>query len=387
MQEKYLGDTPDFGKYALLRALCNKRTGLRLGINWYLTIGSEVDKPDNRDGHKRHHATNPETYKPIDPELWELLAHFQLDEHRSLTKFESSGVLQNGTLYHSEPLSLADAKGKERKLQVRSLWVQAALKKLESADLVFVDPDNGFEGSAPRHYKQGPKFTYYDEIKGFIERNQTVVAIQFMGHQAGGVPALVSAIKHDLRTKLSINGDIHVLRNSAGTSILYFIIPAEHHSVLISKSIGAFLDGPASSVFEWVNEPCAVTDENDDEIRQIIYSRYQHIFDNPELVVAIPMVGPAMGAPPREWIPKAIDKIERLIDSGLSINEACRKVEKGIIASENIAPKTVEMTYRRYQREYWNEEFCRCVITKDIEGAVTAYKRLTPAIKRKRRID
>ena len=73
MQEKYLGDTPDFGKYALLRALCNQETGLRLGVNWYLTIASEVDKPDNRDGNKQHHTTSPENYRPFDPELWNTL--------------------------------------------------------------------------------------------------------------------------------------------------------------------------------------------------------------------------------------------------------------------------------------------------------------------------
>ena len=129
-----------------------------------------------------------------------------------------------------------------------------------------------------------------------------------------------------------------------------------------------------------------MTEEADDELSEKIYSRYQHIFDSKELVVVIPMVGPAIGAPPREWIPKAIDKIEELIDSGLSKNEACRRIADEISAHENIEPKTVEMTYRRHQREYWHEEFCRCVVTKNLEGAVTAYKRLTAASKRKLRI-
>jgi len=129
-----------------------------------------------------------------------------------------------------------------------------------------------------------------------------------------------------------------------------------------------------------------MTDEGDEEIRQKIYHRFQHIFDGPTLVVAIPMIGPAIGAPPREWIPEAIDKIEELIDSGISINEACRRVAKDIAAANNIEPKTVEMTYRRHQREHWHDDFCRCVITKDLDGAVTAYKRLTPASKRKLRL-
>ena len=132
--------------------------------------------------------------------------------------------------------------------------------------------------------------------------------------------------------------------------------------------------------------PFGMTEETDDKIRERVFSRYKHIFDSKEFVVAIPMIGPAIGAPPREWIPEAIDKIEELIDSGISINEACRRVAKDISAANNIEPKTVEMTYRRHQREHWHKEFCRCVITKDLDGAVTAYKRLTPASKRKRSI-
>ena len=128
-----------------------------------------------------------------------------------------------------------------------------------------------------------------------------------------------------------------------------------------------------------------MTDEVDEEIRQKIYIRFQRIFESPALVIMIPVQ--AMGAPPREWISKAIDDIEELIDSGLSINESCRRVAAEIAATNNIEPKTVEMTYRRHQREYWHEEFCRCVITKDLEGAVTAFKRLTLKSKEKYDLD
>ena len=282
MQEKYLGDTPDFGKYALLRALCNKQTGLRLGVNWYLTVSSEVDKPGNKDGNKRHHATNPENYKPIDPELWEQLTQFQLDGNRSLEKLESSSVLPSDTIYHSLPLSLADAKGKDHKLLVRDQWVQTGLKALDPTDVVFVDPDNGFEGSVKRHHKRGPKFTYYDEIKGFIDQNQTVVAIQFMGHQAGGVPALASAIKLNLKTKLKINRDIHVLKNRAGKAILYFIIPAPEHAALLSNCIDTFLDGPASSIFNRVSDPSDRTKLSLEQVEQIFNEQYRKHLGSPK---------------------------------------------------------------------------------------------------------
>jgi hypothetical protein len=321
MQEKYLGDTPDFGKYALLRALCNKQTGLRLGVNWYLTIGSEVDKPDNRDGNKRHHAANPQNYRPIDEELWDRLNQFQHEDKRSLEKFEGSGTLPKDTLYHSEPLSLTSFKGKINKLQERERWIETGLKTLDSADLVFVDPDNGFEGKVQRHHKRGPKFTYYDEIKGYIERGQSVVAIQFMGRQVGGVPALALAVKQKLKIKLGINGDIHILKNRAGKSILYFIIPAQGHSALVSNSLDKFLEGSTSSVFEWVTRPYSIPELTLDQVRETFISRFgkhldsskdEPIFDvDPEIISMLR--GP--GSDIADWHFEAFAEIDDLIKS------------------------------------------------------------------------
>ena len=46
MQNRYAGDIGDYGKLGLLRSL--SRTGLRIGVNWYLT-------PDeDRNGDGRH---------------------------------------------------------------------------------------------------------------------------------------------------------------------------------------------------------------------------------------------------------------------------------------------------------------------------------------------
>ena len=123
----------------------------------------------------------------------------------------------------------------------------------------------------------------------------------------------------------------------------------------------------------------------DDKIRQKIYERFQHIFESPSLVIVIPVQ--AIGSPPRDWIPKAVEDIDKLINTGLSINESCRRVAEQIVSTNNIEPKTVEMTYRRHQREFWHEEFCRCVITKDLDGAATAFKRLTLKSKQKYDLD
>jgi len=129
-----------------------------------------------------------------------------------------------------------------------------------------------------------------------------------------------------------------------------------------------------------------MSNESDEEISRKILNRFSHIFNGPTLAVEVNSNDPAMGAPPRDWIPIAMSRIEDLIDAGMSINKACRKVGDEIAKDQNINPNTVEMTYRRHQREHWYHEFCHYVITKDIEGAISAYKHLTPANKRKLRL-
>ena len=59
MQERYLGDSHDFLKYALLRHLSGE-LGLRLGVDWYLTRPESVDCPGNNDGEKRQHLKGGE---------------------------------------------------------------------------------------------------------------------------------------------------------------------------------------------------------------------------------------------------------------------------------------------------------------------------------------
>lgn len=253
MQEKYIGDTPDFGKYALLRILNgvpDQTDKLRLGINWYLAISSEVDKPSNNDGNKRHHVSSGDKFRSIDSPLWDRLIKFQNESHHSIHKLETSNVLPDDTLYHSEPLSLSGCSSKDHKLRFRNEWVNRGVDALDAADIVFLDPDNGLSGSVERHHKTGPKFVYYDELEPFIQREQTVVVIQFMGHQKGGVPALVKTVASRVRTNLDYKGNLDGVCFRSGKVILYFILSAEKHHRIIHQRLNRFLEGDARKVFE-----------------------------------------------------------------------------------------------------------------------------------------
>ena len=75
MQNRYVGDVGDFGKYGLLRALClpdgDKNPALKLGVVWYLTS----DETHNNDGrHIGYLEPTPENllaFRACDPDLYD----------------------------------------------------------------------------------------------------------------------------------------------------------------------------------------------------------------------------------------------------------------------------------------------------------------------------
>ncbi len=126
-----------------------------------------------------------------------------------------------------------------------------------------------------------------------------------------------------------------------------------------------------------------MTEDSDEDVRRKIEQRFARVLNNPCIVLEVELDGVPMGAPHKEWHDKAFQRIDELRSNGLSINEACRQVAADISRRNNIEPRTVEMAYRRHQREFWCYEFSKCIIMKDIEGAVEAYRHLTKHNKRK----
>ena len=247
MQEKYLGDTPDFAKYALLKAL--RGSDLRLGINWYLTLPHEVDGIGNKDGKTRQHVSDPKSYRAIDSTLWEQLQNFQHSDDRSIRDFENGKVFPRSTKYFSEPLSFDGLNSKSETLQARSDWVQRGLSKLKSTDLVFIDPDTGMEiPSKERHEKAGPKYTFYDELVPLIKRNQTLVIIQFVDHLRGAEKQ-AQRVAGKLRNYAGFDGKLDIVQAKAGRAILFFILHGKNHSDRITTRLGDFLSSPAKDRF------------------------------------------------------------------------------------------------------------------------------------------
>lgn len=166
MQERYLGDSHDFLKYALLRHLSGT-LGLRLGVNWYLTRPEAVDRPGNNDGGMRQHLKGS-VWQATDPELMEAIESFDDPAARSLANVAAWDVLPADTAYFAEEVAAAD----------RAAWHSRALIALGGTDLVFLDPDNGFE-VASMSARTKPKYALFDEARAYFDAGKAVISIQF----------------------------------------------------------------------------------------------------------------------------------------------------------------------------------------------------------------
>ena len=177
MQDNYVGDIGDYGKYGLLRNVT--AAGLQLAVNWYRVVlppSNEQDdgeciscskKPKQKDGKYTSYLEQPEKYRHYDPELFDCLAGIVHGQKRRLEEIEASGVLS--ATFFSDTLPLT----------TRLTWHQTALLATAGADVVFLDPDNGLE-TARMHERTSAKEKHatWQEVKDYYDRGQSVILYQ-----------------------------------------------------------------------------------------------------------------------------------------------------------------------------------------------------------------
>ena len=125
MQERYLGDSHDFLKYAILRGIATDVTQ-RIGLNWYLTSPKNVESSLNNHGEKRHHLSRPE-WRKWDSELLVALERYADPVDRNIAHFQQSGTLPAETVYFAEEVPT-------NRLQRRE-WKQRSLNSFAETDV------------------------------------------------------------------------------------------------------------------------------------------------------------------------------------------------------------------------------------------------------------
>ena len=254
MQDRYVGDIGDFGKYALLQALFGPADGssgrtLSLGIVWYLMPDEESSGDGSLLRYLEPTPGNLALYRDCDPILYDTLGSLVSTSNRSVAALRESGVLPPGTVSYEEPLSFAGIRGNGRitardRLTHRALWVRNAVDATERCEVVFADPDNGLEvAGVPRHHRRGPKYVCWDELEPYAKRGQSVIVYQHTNHRVPAETQIKERLAQ-LSRRLRPAHDPFALVYHRGSSRAYLIAAARDHQQILLDRAKKFLEGP-----------------------------------------------------------------------------------------------------------------------------------------------
>lgn len=253
MQNRYVGDSGDFGKYGLLRDL---GADLRLGVVWYLT----PDESHNKDGkhitYLKSSPAKPCVYRDCDPDLFSYLAEIVHSGQRTVRSVRQRGVLPDGTCYFEDALSFEGMpsigpRARSARLDHRARWLERAMLATRDVDMVFLDPDNGIESATQRQTRKGPKYVYFDEIQPYLSREQSVVVYHHLDRSMPA-EAQISFRLAQLGNRLSGYSRITALRYRRGSARVFFVIATPPLESVLKERSHRFVQGPWAQNFELV---------------------------------------------------------------------------------------------------------------------------------------
>jgi len=257
MQDRYVGDVGDYGKYGLLRVLA-QATGpnpLRLGVVWCLVPG-EIH---NQDGKHVSYLRDERRFRKCDPELFESLrsmigdpAGTRRESKRAVAAIESSSILPANTIFYNAALEYTCAQSLQTRPGVREGWLRAALDCTAKAEIVFIDPDNGIECSSIRQRSlRGPKFAFGDDIARFAApaRGQSLVIYHHTNRRKASSSNMDSSYEQLLQLqgefrKRYPGSSISALIYTRGTRRAFFVVANGSHRTILDDRIIHLFETP-----------------------------------------------------------------------------------------------------------------------------------------------
>jgi len=244
MQDRFVGDIGDFGKYGLLNFICGNgeksKERFRLGINWYLFQPELNDKEMKLDHGKFIKYLKPsrkndqKKFKICDPHLYCELQKIVDANKRKVDEIEKINILPSGTVFFNKRVSYNDIKGSENKLSYRESWIEESLNMLSSCNLIFYDPDNGIEtGTLQKHHKKAGKYVFYDEVSKYYNKGKSLIIYNHRSRE----PEDNYLKRFRLITeRVNINTKIYYLRfHRFNVRDYVFITQERHYEILLSK--------------------------------------------------------------------------------------------------------------------------------------------------------
>ena len=245
MQNKYVGDIGDFGKYALLRSLA--QTGLPLGVNWYLT----PDESYCKDGRYTAYLLN-DRMSGYDDKVFILLRRLVNEQRRNIEEIESSCILPISTVYYSRLLDFTNVSCGDSRTSFRADWHNQALAAMKNCGLVFLDPDNGLQvKSVSLTGRKGSKYIGLHELQDYIQLGKSVV---FYNHRERKQEDIYLDRFHALHR----NGILHQtklfgIKFSGGTIRDYIFLLQPIHADKVMRACHTLLDSVWRSHFTLLN--------------------------------------------------------------------------------------------------------------------------------------
>jgi hypothetical protein len=218
VKNQYFGDSNDYRKYGLLRALCEKG-GVRLAVCWMLT-------PDDggTDGKFIQYLQQPERWCHHDPALYHWLKGCVLgDGGRNVCRMEHAGLLRGSRFYAA--ILPDDATGRETYFE--RFWQTA-----RGCDLVFFDPDNGLEvKSRPYGRQYSSKYLYWSELEAGHSQGYSLIVYQHFPRIRRD--AFVAGRAVELRQRLGSSA-VYTFRTP---HVVYFLLLQQAHAKTLAPGI------------------------------------------------------------------------------------------------------------------------------------------------------
>ncbi|MDD4803279.1 MAG: hypothetical protein PHF24_10155 [Syntrophomonas sp.] len=238
MQNRFLGDIGDFGKYGLLRIIC--KSGLKLGVNWYLT-----DDGIDSAGNLTEYLTDGYVgYETCDPALFKILKEIVcVDKDRTVARIEKSGLLPENTQYYS---CLLKANRK-----YRQSWFQDSLVHLADCEIIFLDPDNNIlaNSKGTNYRSEGSKYTFPSEIEEYYRQGHSLVVYNHANRQSE--QDYFRRFDFIRETPNLKKARILVMKYNRQQVRYYLLVLQPEHSVVIESYLNQMLDGPWGKLWKW----------------------------------------------------------------------------------------------------------------------------------------
>ena len=195
MQDNFVGDLGDFGKYGLLRALtglCPVQPSddrLSIGVVWYVPDNETIARTSSGHGQDVGYLFDEGTQQVwcgCDEALLNGLRSLVFGD-RTLCALGRSGLIGPDDAFHYQSICLPTSFA-EREVKRRE-WLDGALQRVRGQDLIFLDPDVGLADpeadNAPRKLsprsQDAPKYVFMSELDEFLVSDSSVVVYQSFG--------------------------------------------------------------------------------------------------------------------------------------------------------------------------------------------------------------